>query len=212
LLEAEKDLGVKERYQKQYKEVLDKLLVNNSSNQGIYDQIDVMERVREHYDTLLKTSSAMYSKKLCESIQNLLNLMLTGIRRVTLTPQFELSVTDSYGNQAKSEGQFAIVSFVYIGGIFKLLKEVPALQGKEFPLILDGPFSKLDAQHRQKVIDVIPSYAPQIILFSKDDINSCFGENGPENVLTIYSNDERNVSMIKHGYDPEVFKVNGRDN
>ena len=78
--------------------------------------------------------------------------------------------------------------------------------------MLDGPFSKLDAQHRQNVIDTIPSYAPQVILFSKDDINSCFGAAGPEHVWTIYSNDERNVSTVKQGYDPEVFSANGTEN
>lgn len=70
--------------------------------------------------------------------------MLTSIRKVSVTPRFELSVKDSFGDEAKSEGKFAVVSFAYIGGIFKLLSEVPALKGKEFPLVLDGPFSKLD--------------------------------------------------------------------
>ena len=138
--------------------------------------------------------------------------MLSGTRKVSMTPKFELSVKDSHGNEAKSEGQFAIVSFAYIGGIFKLLEDVPELKGKEFPLILDGPFSKLDAQHRQNVIDVIPSYAPQVILFSKDDINNCFGTDGVEHVWTIYSNEERNVSHVEKGYNPEVFRVNGIDN
>ena len=107
-----------------------------------------------------------------------------------------------------SEGQFAVVSFAYIGGIFKLLGDAPELKGKEFPLVLDGPFSKLDATHRQNVIDTIPAYSPQVILFSKDDINSCFGEDGPPNVWTIYSNKGRNISTVKRGYDPDVFKAN----
>jgi hypothetical protein len=88
------------------------------------------------------------------------------------------------------------------------LGDVPELKGKEFPLVLDGPFSKMDATHRQNVIDIIPAYSPQVILFSKDDINSCFGENGPQNVWTIYSNEGRNISTVKRGYDPDVFKAN----
>jgi wobble nucleotide-excising tRNase len=129
-----------------------------------------------------------------------------------MTTKFELSVRDSFGDEAKSEGQFAVVSFAYIGGIFKLLAEIEELADKEFPLVLDGPFSKLDVIQRQNVIDTIPTYAPQVILFSKDDINACFGENGVDNVWTIYSNDERNVSFVKQGYDPEVFIINGTDN
>lgn len=171
-----------------------------------------MEAVKAHFSTKLSDSASTYSSKLRNAIQALLNIMLSGTRYVEMTTNFELSVKDSHGNEAKSEGQFAIVSFAYIGGIFKLLKDIPTLQGKEFPLVLDGPFSKLDALHRQNVIDTIPSYAPQIILFSKDDINNCFSSLQPINVWTIYSNNERNISTVKHGYDPEVFIANGTDN
>ena len=74
--------------------------------------------------------------------------------------------------------------------------------------MLDGPFSKLDAYHRQNVIDTIPSYAPQVILFSKDDIHNCFASSDSISEWTIYSNDDRNISRVEHGYDPEVFRVN----
>ena len=171
-------------------------------------QIEIMEAVRLYFETTLESSTKKYSRALGASIQNLLDAMLTTTRRVTMTPNFELSVKDEYGKESKSEGQFAIVSFAYIGGIFKLLGDVPELKGKEFPLVLDGPFSKMDAKHRQNVIDTIPAYSPQVILFSKDDINSCFGGDGPQNVWTIYSNKGRNISTVKRGYDPEVFKAN----
>ncbi len=209
---AQQDLGVKERLKSQHKAKLDKLLAASSANKAIQDQIDIMEAVKQHFTTKLAFSATLYSNELCKAIQELLDRMLSGTRRVTVSSRFELSVKDSHGNEAKSEGQFAIVSFAYIGGILKLLSDVPELKGKEFPLVLDGPFSKLDAKHRQNVIDTIPSYAPQVILFSKDDINSCFGAAGPEHVWTIYSNEERNVSTVKCGYDPEVFSANGTEN
>lgn len=212
LSKADRDLGVKNRIKLQLKRQLDDLIEKNSANQAVKDQIEVMEAVKLHFDNKLSTSATMYSTELCKAIQSLVDKMLLSKRKVTVSNRFELSVKDNHGNEAKSEGQFAIVSFAYIGGIFKLLGEIPALQGKEFPLVLDGPFSKLDAQHRQNVIDTIPSYAPQVILFSKDDINSCFGVEGPKNVWTIYSNKERNVSTVKYGYDPEVFSANGTEN
>lgn len=209
---AEQDLGVKNRLMTQAKNKLDKLLSANTANKSIKNRIEVMEAVKKHFDAKLAFSAALYSSELCKAIQNLLDKMLSGTRKVSVSQRFELSVKDSHGNEAKSEGQFAIVSFAYIGGILKLLSDVPELKGKEFPLVLDGPFSKLDAQHRQNVIDTIPTYAPQVILFSKDDINSCFGTRGPGHVWTIYSNDERNVSTVKQGYDPEVFSANGTEN
>lgn len=208
---ALQDLGLATKLLSQKKIALDKLLVANSANKGVYDRIEVMEAVKEHFSQKLESSTSVYSANLRTAIQGLLDEMLSGKRTVTVSKQFELSVKDSHGNEAKSEGQFAITSFAYIGGIFKLLGDVPELKGKEFPLVLDGPFSKLDAQHRQNVINTIPYYAPQVILFSKDDINNCFGETGPEHVWTIYSNEERNVSTVKKGYNPEVFSANGSE-
>lgn len=208
LSSAQQNLGVKQKLKKQLEKQIDKALEGSSANKVIKSQIDVMESVKRHFETKLTASASKYSSDLRVAIQELLDDILSAKRFVEMTPEFELSVKDSHGNEAKSEGQFAIVSFAYIGGIFKLLKGIPELKGKEFPLVLDGPFSKLDAEHRQKVIDELPTYAPQIILFSKDDINNCFKSLPPENIWTIYSNEERNVSFVKHGYDPEVFVTN----
>lgn len=205
---ATTDLGLKEQIKKQRKKKLDELLAANSANKGIDEQIAIMEAVRVYFDSTLKNAARHYSETLRYIIQELLGKMLTSTRQVSMTEKFELSVKDSFGDEAKSEGQFAVVSFAYIGGIFKLLGDVPELKGKEFPLILDGPFSKLDVIQRQNVINTIPAYAPQVILFSKDDINNCFGENGIENVWTIYSNAERNVSYVEKGFNPEVFSLN----
>lgn len=208
LQQKQQELGVQQKFVTQEKAKLDKMLAENSVATELQMQMEIMEEVRKYFDQKLLFETNAYSKDLQAAIQTLLDRMLSGTRRVTMSPKFELSVKDSFGKEDKSEGQFAISSFAYIGGICKLLSEIPSLSGKEFPLVLDGPFSKLDAQHRQNVIDTIPSYAPQVILFSKDDINDCFGEGGPSHVWTIYSNDDRHISEIKSGYDPEVFKVN----
>ena len=42
---------------------------------------------------------------------------------------------DSYDDESKSEGQFAVVSFAYIGGIFKVLKSHEKLKNKEQELM-----------------------------------------------------------------------------
>lgn len=208
---AEQDLGLQKQYLRQRKRKYDELTKASEENRVIDDQIDLMEAVKEHFNTVLTEAAQQYSEQLGERIQELLDVMLTSVRRVSMTPRFELSVRDSFGDEAKSEGQFAVVSFAYIGGIFKLLSDVPSLRGKEFPLILDGPFSKLDVIQRQNVINTIPAYAPQVILFSKDDINQCFAGGIGENIWTIYSNGERNVSHVRRGFDREVFTGNGTD-
>ena len=208
LSQKEKDLGVQQKFVDQEKGKLDKMLTENNVAMDLQLRMDIMEEVRKHFEQKLLIETNAYSKDLQKAIQVLLDRMLSGTRRVTMSPKFELSVKDNFGKEDKSEGQFAISSFAYIGGICKLLSEIPSLSDKEFPLVLDGPFSKLDAQHRQNVVDTIPTYAPQVILFSKDDINDCFGESGPDHVWTIYSNEDRHISKVEPGYDPEVFLVN----
>ncbi len=212
LSQKEKDLGVQQKFVDQEKAKLDKMLAENNVAVDLQFRKDVMKEVRNHFDQKLLIETNAYSKNLQQAIQVLLDRMLSGTRRVTMTPKFELSVKDNFGKEDKSEGQFAISSFAYIGGICKLLSDIPSLSDKEFPLVLDGPFSKLDAQHRQNVVDTIPTYAPQVILFSKDDINDCFGPKGPDHVWTIYSNEDRHISKVKPGYDPEVFKINADHN
>ena len=66
--------------------------------------------------------------------------------------------------------------------------------------MLDAPFSKLGDEPRQKVIDTIPDYAPQIIILSKDNLQDCFGEDRIGRVYTIVSNEEQNIAKIEEGF------------
>ena len=159
-----------------------------------------MEKVKEYFEEELRSRSVVYSKKLCLEIQSLIDKMLTSKREVSVTPDFFVKVFDSFGDESKSEGQFAIVSFAYIGGILRMLSKEEELSNKEYPLVLDGPFSKLDPDQRQNVIDTIPEYAPQVILFSKDDLQDCFDSEKIGAVWTIRSNDEKNVAYIEEGF------------
>lgn len=190
---------------------LNALTESSGKNKVIDEQIAVMTEAANYFSQKLQEVAVDYSKRLKNAIQSLLDQMLTSKRSVFVSPDFQLKVQDSYGNEAKSEGQFAVVSFAYIGGIFKLIQSEPLLQGKEFPLVLDGPFSKLDAIQRQNVINTIPQYAPQIILFSKDDITSCFAPETIGGIWTLFSNEEKNVTVVKQGYFREVFGVDGNN-
>ena len=40
-----------------------------------------------------------------------------------MSSEFAVKVVDSYKDESKSEGQFAVVSFAYIGGILKLVAD-----------------------------------------------------------------------------------------
>lgn len=186
-------------YLKQQMREFEKLVSENESNIRTAYKIEIMQEVSTYFERKLEDAAKTYSEKLQENIQYLLNCMLTSRRTVDVSPEFAVRVTDSYNDESKSEGQFAVVSFAYIGGILKMLKSEEDLKSKEYPLILDGPFSKLDPEQRQNVVNTIPQFAPQVIIFSKDDLHDVFEAESLGRVWTIVSNEEKNVARVEEG-------------
>ncbi|MCL2249233.1 MAG: AAA family ATPase [Oscillospiraceae bacterium] len=179
------------------KKEFEAIVENNSSNAAIQQKIEIMQSVKRHFDEDLVDLAREYSRKLCTTIKTLLEKMLTTKRNVEMSEDFLLRVFDNFGDEYKSEGQFAVVTFAYIGGIFQMINEDLNMPQKEFPLVLDGPFSKLDPINRQSVINSIPDYAPQIILFSKDDLNPLFHTSKLGKIYNISSNEYSNVSKVE---------------
>lgn len=188
------------RIYNQEKKKYDSFTKDIKTNKIIENKINLIEKVKKELEKELDETKIKYSKKLEEHIEFLLEKMLTSKRKVTVSDDFFVKVYDSYDDESKSEGQFAVVSFAYIGAIMKMLKEEEMFQNKEYPLVLDGPFSKLDEEQKNNIINVIPKFAPQIILFSKDDLSEYFDENDVGNVWTIISNEEKNKSYVEEGY------------
>lgn len=185
---------------KKYMKDYDKLTAESIESEKVAYKIEIMQKVLEYFTTRLANESVTYSHRLEDNIQLLINEMLTSKRTVSVSREFAVRVIDSFGDESKSEGQFAVVSFAYIGGILKMLRSGENAAIKEYPLVLDGPFSKLDPDQRQNVIDMIPNFAPQVILFSKDDLHGAFDEKNIGRVYTIVSNDEKNIAKVEEGY------------
>lgn len=191
-----KELSIVEKAVSKLEKQINELSSDQKNNALLESKISIMATVKKYFEDLLEEKSLLYSNKLQEAIQDLLNKMLTATRTVHVSQDFALRVVDSNDDESKSEGQFATVSFAYIGGIFKILKDEKIINNKEYPLVLDAPFSKLGDNPRQRVIDVIPEYAPQIIIFSKDDLKDSFKDKLGK-CYTIHSNQEQNISYVK---------------
>lgn len=189
-----------EIYLKKQMQDYDKLTAENESSAKVIQKIRIMEQVAEHFKHQLETASEEYSKRLEMDIQSLVDDMLKTKRKVIVSPEFAVRVVDNFNDESKSEGQFAVVSFAYIGGIFKMLRSEKHLASKEYPLVLDAPFSKLGTENRQNVVDIMPTFAPQVILFSKDDLHGAFPPDKIGHVWTIVSNDEQNVARVEEGH------------
>ena len=187
-------------YLKRQMQDFDKLTKESEAGIKVASKIDIMQQVVTHFQQRLEQESLSYSQKLEENIQTLIDNMLTSRRTVTVSPEFAVRITDSFNDESKSEGQFAVVSFAYIGGVMKMLLSEEQLKSKEYPLVLDGPFSKLDPDQRQNVVNMLPTFAPQLILFSKDDLHGVFPEENIGRVWTIVSNEEKNIAKIEEGH------------
>lgn len=194
--------GKNEKYnlylKKQMKE-FDELTTANDEGHRIALKIEIMEEVAKYFTDKLDSAATAYSERLQSNIQMLLNGMLTSRRSVSVSRGFAVRVTDSFNDESKSEGQFAVVSFAYIGGILKMLKDDDGLRMKEYPLVLDGPFSKLDPDQRQNVVNMLPEFAPQVIVLSKDDLHDVIASENIGRVWTILSNDEKNIAKVEEG-------------
>lgn len=188
-----------EIYLKKQMKIYDDLTASNEEGKKVSLKLDILTEVANYFNDKLEKAAVEYSTKLQKNIQELLNNMLTSKRTVSVSPEFSVRVTDSYNDESKSEGQFAVVSFAYIGGILKMLKDSEDLSTKEYPLVLDGPFSKLDPDQRQNVVNMLPEFAPQVIVFSKDDLHDVFSQTNIGRVWTIQSNDEKNIATIEEG-------------
>ncbi len=195
----------RQKLQKDY----DDATVGDKQIQEIEYRMHIAEEIINRYNKRISDSCSNYSKNLEKDIRELLEAMLTSKRSVTVTKEFMLKVFDGWDDEAKSEGQFAVVSFAYIGGILKLINEATELNGKTYPLVLDGPFSKLDEEQRDNVIKTIPNYAHQVVILSKDDITEYFDKDKIGKIYSIYSNDEKNVSQLIPGYSKDYFETNG---
>ena len=125
------------------KKEIDRLSSTVESNKIVDRKIEIMEAVKEYFERILKEKSQIYSKKLENTIQSLLDIMLEAKRKVNVGTDFSLRVSDSFDDESKSEGQFATVSFAYIGGIFKLLREEEILANKEYPLVLPETLNEI---------------------------------------------------------------------
>ena len=105
ILQLNRDKQVYEAHRKKLMKELDAATLSNASCIHISHQIEIMEKVLAHFQEKLDKESKEFSEKLQDNIQELLNEMLTSKRKVSVSPEFAVRVTDSFDDESKSEGQ-----------------------------------------------------------------------------------------------------------
>ncbi len=200
IAKIEGEISSDEKQRRLRVEKLQKADKGNDKLSNIYQKMNVVQKTLDLIILEKQKQTDEYCKMLEMEIQKLVNTMLTSKRHVELSNDFTLRVIDSYQDESKSEGQFAVVSFAYISAILKVLQTHERFKGKEYPLVLDGPFSKLDPQQKRNVLETLPKYANQVIILSKDPLQDAVEPEDVGAIYTIVSNDEKNYAEIKEGY------------
>ena len=86
---------------------------------------------------------------------------------IHLSADYRLDVIDRYGMAARPEmsaGERQVLSLAFIAGMAKVARE-----GETVPLVMDTPFGRLSSAHREKITELLPEIADQLILFVTDE-------------------------------------------
>lgn len=85
-------------YLKRQMQDFDKLTKESEAGTKVAAKIAIMERVATHFRQRLEHESLEYSRRLEENIQSLIDSMLTSRRKVAVSPEFAVRITDMFLN------------------------------------------------------------------------------------------------------------------
>lgn len=192
-------------------EKLRKIEVASEKNQFIDEKINFINLLKDEIEREFEEKKSSQKKSMQDAIRELVSNMLSAKRDIELNEDFTMSIkTQNNKDSLLSAGQSAVISFSYIGGVLKALKELNYdFISKEYPLILDAPLSHLDKEHIEKVFKHLPNFADQIIIFSKEEIDNEISDLN-KIVYEIRSNDYKNISTIHLYEGPEYFTDGNR--
>ena len=180
----------------------------------------------------LKSTREEVVAKLQIRIDEFLDTYLQQDYSIKITDDRKIGLTDRYGNfSAPSEGQSAILKFIYISTLVSIAREHRDVDTNIFtagaiaPLLFDAPFSKLQASYAINVANTLPGLVDQLVIIMFQDSSKpiddilkangklgkvyCFNQNiqGPqkENDITEITID--GVTKTIASYDQEIDRV-----
>lgn len=114
--------------------------------------------------------------KLHTRIDEFLGTYLQQDYSIKITDDKKIGLTDRYGNFiAPSEGQSAILKFIYISTLVSIARENRDVDTNIFtagaiaPLLFDAPFSKLQASYANNIANTLPGLVDQLVIIMYQD-------------------------------------------
>lgn len=147
---------------------LDQYVLKDNKNGKILLQIDyaaaVQEWVQRAYNEKEKVIREQLEKKVNENFQKIYH----GSRKIMIDEKYRVKYFDVTTDE--SDGLKAVKNLAFVSGLVGLAKEALELNGTVdvgplyYPLVMDGPFSNIDAKHIENISKILPEAAEQVII------------------------------------------------
>lgn len=169
----------------------------------VEQKIDVLEHIRTTIENRISKKTTETVKNLEENIVEIYRLLST--RNDLVAGKRFLNEDFTLRNEYKTGGQEVIDIYAYIIGMIKAIQKASLeddADEKEFPIVVDAPFSKTDHLQLSHVIKVLPEVAPQVALFTFDIIRIKQDKDNLKNIGSLWHleyNSDQTISTIKRG-------------
>jgi DNA sulfur modification protein DndD len=185
-----------------YEKLRQTALKSEAHRENFESQIKIAKLTKKYFEQLLNDKIQDSKQQLEENIKEVYREISTTERKnVYLNNDYTLVVKNDDDSLYKSGGQDIIIMYSYIGGILRTLKKMnlDSEEGKEYPLVIDAPFSKVDGEQLGSVADSLSKVSPQVIImtFDNDRLGTRANKEVFGKVWTILSNPSKTISEIK---------------
>ena len=188
---------LQDKYDQEYIRYCKNFDLHQEHDLKVQRQIRILEEVRNHFVARQMWVCDVYSKRLQNYVQDLLNTISAKKYKVTIDSDFSCNICDLWGNADFSQSENTIIKLVFGCGICLLAADETRLLETSYPLIIDNIFFLHDSTQMEKVSALLTQASQQVILFS----HSCYRDAFPSwqigRTYTLETNIEKTVAYVR---------------
>lgn len=183
-------------------------------------RVDFTKELIENIEKLLQLKKDSIRKNLNSKIQKIYDKATRKGYKIRLDDDFMIDIIDPTTNfkAPVSTGEQKIATLCFIGALADLAREIHNREsdmetGKIFPIVLDSPFGDLDSEHKEKVAELLPLLADQVVLLAS---TSQYTEEVKKHMFPrvgeayqLYNRNPKQHPEVKHEFTNIYRRVNG---
>lgn len=166
-------LKIKKDIQNLAKEIEDNA-AKTQKNEFINLCIKYAESIYKSADELITKKQKEMQSKMEEAVNKYFQKIYTGNRTITIDENFKVDAKSNDEKLDTSTGLKTVINYSFVVGLMDLAKQ-NIIKSSDFaddekendvyPLVIDAPFSNVDADHTKNICKVLANYCDQIIMF-----------------------------------------------